>query len=97
MGTLDNSSGNPIVNSGLWAIEFGNSSANPNGLYFNAGINGGTDGLFGVIQVTPEPTCLSIMLGVLVLMGGPCGVEAEDRGCVKTPALTAQRWNGVAR
>jgi uncharacterized protein (TIGR03118 family) len=69
LGTLDDSGGNPIVNSGLWAIEFGNSSANPNGLYFNAGINGGADGLFGVIQVTPEPTSLSVMLGVFVLIG----------------------------
>jgi uncharacterized protein (TIGR03118 family) len=70
IGTLDDGSGNPFVNSGLWAIEFGNSSANPNGLYFNAGLNMGTDGLFGVIQSTPEPASWSITaLGVCVLIG----------------------------
>ena len=57
LGTLDGSSGQPLVNSGLWAIDFGNSANNPDALYFNAGINGEADGLFGDIQVqvTPEP------------------------------------------
>jgi uncharacterized protein (TIGR03118 family) len=70
LGTLDNSSGNPIVNPGLWAINFGNSSANPNALYFNAGIDGGTDGLFGDIQASPEPASVGFMaLGVFALLG----------------------------
>jgi uncharacterized protein (TIGR03118 family) len=70
IGTLDNASGNPIVNNGLWAIEFGNSAANPNALYFNAGINQGTNGLFGDIQATPEPGSLGFAgLGVFVLFG----------------------------
>ena len=70
LGTLDDSSGNPIVNSGLWAINFGNSSANPNALYFNAGINGGTDGLFGDIQASPEPASLAFTaVGVFALLG----------------------------
>jgi len=70
LGTLDDASGNPIVNSGLWAIEFGNSAANPNALYFNAGIDMGTDGLFGDIQASPEPGSLGFAaLGVFVLLG----------------------------
>jgi uncharacterized protein (TIGR03118 family) len=73
LGTLDDASGNPIVNSGLWSIAFGNSSANPNALYFNVGLNGGTDGLFGDIQAvstTPEPGSLGFAaLGIAIVLG----------------------------
>jgi uncharacterized protein (TIGR03118 family) len=67
LGTLKNASGNPIVDSGLWAIEFGNSSANPNALYFTAGINRGADGLFGDIRAVPEPA--SAGLAALAFLG----------------------------
>jgi uncharacterized protein (TIGR03118 family) len=62
LGALDGSNGQPLVNSGLWAIDFGNVSANPDALYFNAGIDGGGDGLFGEIQLAPEPGSLGILL-----------------------------------
>ncbi|MGH9581577.1 MAG: TIGR03118 family protein [Bryobacteraceae bacterium] len=54
-GTLDGANGQPLVNDFLWSIDFGNKSANPNALYFSAGINNQTDGLFGDIQPVPEP------------------------------------------
>lgn len=60
-GTLTDASGNPIVNSGLWGIAFGNSSANPNALYFAAGINDEADGLFGQIHAVPEPGALGLI------------------------------------
>ena len=62
LGTLDGKSG-PIVNSGLWALEFrtGGANTDPNTLYFTAGINGQADGLFGGIAPTPEPGTLSLM------------------------------------
>lgn len=70
LGTLTDASGNPIVNSGLWAIAFGNNSANPNALYFTAGINSGNDGLFGDIQAVPEPAAFGLaVLGILGLLG----------------------------
>ena len=70
LGVLTDSSGNPIVNDGLWAIAFGNSSANPNALYFNAGINDEVDGLFGYIQAVPEPGATALAaLGFLTLAG----------------------------
>jgi uncharacterized protein (TIGR03118 family) len=65
IGTLVNSSGDPILNPGLWGIQFGNSNAGstPNTLFFNAGINGEKDGLFGSItQATPEPSTLLLLL-----------------------------------
>ena len=70
IGTLDDGNGNPIVNPGLWAIDFGNSSANPNGLYFNVGLNGGQDGLFGVITATPEPASFGLTALALVGLAG---------------------------
>lgn len=59
LGTLDDSNGNPIVNSNLWAIDFrtnGGDTSNPDALYFDAGINRQADGLFGEITPTPEPS-----------------------------------------
>jgi uncharacterized protein (TIGR03118 family) len=52
VGTLTDAAGKPIHNEALWSISFGNggSGGDPNTLYFTAGINGETDGLFGSIQ-----------------------------------------------
>jgi uncharacterized protein (TIGR03118 family) len=64
-GTLSGPSGSPIVNSGLWALNFraAGSGFDPNTLFINAGINGESDGLFASIQVAPEPgTFLMIAL-----------------------------------
>jgi uncharacterized protein (TIGR03118 family) len=54
LGQLENTSGTPIAISGLWALTFGggaasNANGEPNQLFFAAGPNGYTDGLFGVI------------------------------------------------
>ena len=59
VGTISSSPGKPIVNSGLWAIEFGNGNAGSSAtsLYFTAGINGEQDGLFGFIS--PGPVVLN--------------------------------------
>jgi uncharacterized protein (TIGR03118 family) len=49
MGTLNGTNGSPLVIPGLWALAFGNggSGGSPQTLYFTAGPNGETDGLFG--------------------------------------------------
>ena len=61
-GTLSDTNGNPLVNLGLWGLQFGNgaSGGNANALFFTAGIPGPDGaiedhGLFGRIQVVPEP------------------------------------------
>jgi uncharacterized protein (TIGR03118 family) len=52
---LRDSTGNPISNYGLWALSFGNGilTGPADALYFTAGIDGQTHGLFGTI--TPAP------------------------------------------
>ena len=69
-GVLSDSHGNPLVNDGLWALAFRTAPGyNPNSLYFTAGINGQTDGLFGTITPTPEPATFLIgALGFAVLL-----------------------------
>ncbi len=62
LGSLTDSSNNPIANPGLWGIGFRTASGfDPNALYFTAGINGEQDGLFGSIGVAPEPGTLALM------------------------------------
>jgi uncharacterized protein (TIGR03118 family) len=52
LGQLSGTNKKPIVNSDLWALQFGNggSGGSPRTLYFDAGINGQLDGLFGSLQ-----------------------------------------------
>ena len=50
-GTLRSPDGGKLVIDGLWALQFGNSGSNgdPNTLFFTAGPNDESDGLFGTI------------------------------------------------
>jgi uncharacterized protein (TIGR03118 family) len=72
LGTLMDSSGHPIADPGLWALEFRNTSTpnantgnNPNTLFFVAGINNEADGLFGTVNIVPEPSTLTLLaLGI---------------------------------
>jgi uncharacterized protein (TIGR03118 family) len=70
LGQLLDSHGNPIVNDALWALHFRDASSgfDPNALFFTAGINAENDGLFGEIQVVPEPGTAAT-LGVSLLAG----------------------------
>jgi len=49
---LRDTHGQPIMNDGLWALQFGNGGlgGNANVLYFTAGLNDESDGLFGDLQ-----------------------------------------------
>ena len=65
LGHLFDANGDPIANTGLWGLTFGNGGkgGDPNVLYFAAGINEEVDGLFGSIAFqAPVP-------GALVLLG----------------------------
>ena len=55
-GELRNADGGPLVIDGLWALQFGTGSANSgptNTLFFTAGPNDESDGLFGKITAAP--------------------------------------------
>ena len=72
LGTITDGNGNPIINSGLWDLTFGNggNGGDRDTLYFAAGINGEADGLFGAIAPVPEPSTLGLLsVGVLGLCG----------------------------
>jgi uncharacterized protein (TIGR03118 family) len=55
-GTLSDAKGHAIMNPGLWTVTFGNgvNGGDPNTLYFTAGIDGETHGLFGSLQAIPS-------------------------------------------
>jgi uncharacterized protein (TIGR03118 family) len=61
--TLRDANGNPIMIDGLWALSVGSGSATaPTGqLFFTAGPNGESDGLFGTIDPVPEPGTLALL------------------------------------
>ena len=63
-GTLDGSNGNPLSIDGLWALTIGNggSGGSLNTLYFTAGPDGESHGLFGALTVVPEPSTWAMML-----------------------------------
>ena len=71
-GQLLDTAGNPLAIDGLWGLIAGNggSGGNANQIYFSAGPDGESHGLFGVLDVVPEPatlTLLGVALGALVL------------------------------
>jgi uncharacterized protein (TIGR03118 family) len=86
LGTLTDSGGDPIVNQDLWALAVRPSgSFNSSAVYFTAGIDHQTEGLFGELTsaaATPEPGSFAIgslgcvMLGWLArrrrISGGKC-------------------------
>ena len=55
--TLTDANGNPLVIDGLWGLDFGNGgNAGPKStLYFTAGPDGESHGLFGELNAVPEP------------------------------------------
>jgi uncharacterized protein (TIGR03118 family) len=78
LGQLLDPNGDPIANTGLWGLVFGNGAngTSPNVLYFAAGINEEVHGLFGSIAVVPEPSTLWLAgFGGLMLV-----VVAKRRG-----------------
>ncbi len=72
LGQLSDASGQPIVIDGLWGLMVGNNVAGGSSdrVYFTAGPNAETHGLFGVILSVPEPSSLLLLLsGSTVVLG----------------------------
>jgi len=57
LGQIKDENGKPIVIDGLWGITFGNggNGGDKNALYFAAGIQDETHGLFGSLRAVPQP------------------------------------------
>ena len=72
IGTLTDYTGTPIVDSGLWALTFGNGGGGgvTTSLYVAAGINNETGGLFARIDAVPEPSTWLLALGGVALLIG---------------------------
>ncbi len=73
LGVLANLQGSPLINTGLWALKFGNSGVgfNPFSLYVTAGINDEHDGLFARIDTAaavPEPGTFAMVGLALALV-----------------------------
>jgi uncharacterized protein (TIGR03118 family) len=95
LGTLQDPAGNPIVNVGLWALQFGGGGSGgfPTTLYFTAGIPAGggiqTHGLFGSITTTAPPvvTTAGIVNGASFL-AGPNGLAPGSIAAIFGANLT---------
>ena len=70
-GQVLDASNNPLTIDGFWAISAGNGVAagNSNLLYFTAGPNEESHGLFGVLTPVPEASTYAMMLAGLGLLG----------------------------
>ena len=72
LGQLLDASNQPLAIDGLWAISPGNDgfAGSRQMLYFTAGPDGETHGLFGVLSAVPEPATYVLMLAALVALMG---------------------------
>jgi uncharacterized protein (TIGR03118 family) len=73
LGYLDNTSGMPIADGGLWTLDFGNGAAGTSAdtLYITAGITQPlqSEGLMAAINATPEPSSFALFGTGLLAMG----------------------------
>jgi uncharacterized protein (TIGR03118 family) len=105
LGTLQDASGAPITNQGLWAIELGNggSAGDPLYLYFTAGIfNAGVQaGLLGSIapqaQITVAQNTASASRGAIAPgeVLSLSGITIGPRPAVSSPSLTSAAAAGT--
>jgi uncharacterized protein (TIGR03118 family) len=71
LGQVTGAGGKPLAIDGLWALTPGNDGGAGSGklLYFSAGPDEETHGLFGVLIAVPEPSTHAMLFAGLVLLG----------------------------
>lgn len=89
LGTLDGASGAPLVNQDLWALDFGNGGTgfSSTTLYFTAGVDNQTGGLFGSITVAPEPSTLLMAAAGLLSIAAGSRYSRKTRGRITSKAI----------
>ena len=97
-GTLSQSKGHPIVIDGLWGLAFGNgvSAGDTTTLYYAAGPDDETHGLFGKITANPagtSPVTASLVDGDLTIAGSPGNDHVEVK--LKKGQIVVQAGNQV--
>lgn len=93
LGQLTDASGNVIANPGLWEIVFGQANpsvGDPNTLYFAAGLNGETAGLFGSIAAVAPSS------GGSFALHSASGSLTVTRGQSATTMLTLEPSGGFS-
>jgi uncharacterized protein (TIGR03118 family) len=94
---LLSANGAPIAIDGLWELAFGGGgdSGPTNGLYFAAGIDNESHGLFGDITAVPEPAAWALMLLGVAAMGAQLR-SARRRAMTVLVRLTCAGRDGGA-
>jgi uncharacterized protein (TIGR03118 family) len=99
-GTLSQSPGNPLVIDGLWGLAIGNGVAagDTNTLYYAAGPDDETHGLFGKITANPEgtnPVQAELTDGTLLITGSRNDDHVEVKLKKKSEQLVVQAGGQV--
>ena len=90
-GTLRGLNGQPLFIGGLWALQFGSGAANNgqrNHLYFTAGPNGETAGLFGRIIPNPSEAGGTVPATLALSLGAPASFGAFTPGVAREYTAT---------
>lgn len=88
LGQLQDETHNPLTIDGLWALTPGNggSAGSKNNIYFSAGPDGESHGLFGSLQSVPEPGTVATLLalGATAGLGLLQGKKSKNRTTSKS-------------
>jgi uncharacterized protein (TIGR03118 family) len=68
LGTLNTPAGAPVSIDALWSLQFGSGSSTgaTSTLFFTAGPNGESDGLFGRLVTAPEPGTWMLLIAAIL-------------------------------